>query len=67
MALNWIKARIFLLVDLRKLFFRFKVEGTKKKNIFFLVIFRAFFFFFFFFLISPEKAVKLVRQTNSLY
>ena len=30
-----------------------------------LVIFRAFFFFFF--LISPEKTVKLVRQTNSMY
>ena len=26
------KARIFLLVDLREFFFRFRVEGTKKKK-----------------------------------
>ena len=26
------KARIFLLVDLRDFFFRFRVEGTKKKK-----------------------------------
>ena len=25
------KARFFLLVDLREIFFRFRVEGTKKK------------------------------------
>ena len=46
------KARMFLLVDLRGFFFRFRVWGTKKKKIkkalkmtSQLVIFRAFFFF----------------------
>ena len=29
------EARIFLLVDLKELFFRFRVGGTKKKKIFF--------------------------------
>ena len=42
------EARIFLLVNLKELFFRFRVGGTK---------------IFFFFKISPEKTVKLVRQT----
>ena len=29
---NNIKARIFLLVDLREIFFRFRVGGTKKNK-----------------------------------
>ena len=33
------EARIFLLVDLKELFFRFRVGGTKKKK-------KIFFFFF---------------------
>ena len=39
------EARIFLLVDLKELFFRFRVGGTKKK-----------FFFFFFFNISRKNS-----------
>ena len=38
------EARIFLSVDLKELFFRFRVGGTKKKKNFFLI--------------SPEKTVK---------
>ena len=34
------EARIFLLVDLKELFFRFRVGGTKKKNFFFFNISR---------------------------
>ena len=34
------EARIFLLVDLKELFFRFRVGGTKKKIFFFLNISR---------------------------
>ena len=58
------KARIFLLVDLREFFFRFRVGGTKKNKIKKLWkwpvnwSFSELFFFFsdlFFFLISPEK------------
>ena len=49
------KARIFLLVDLRDIFFRFMVGGDEKN----MVIFRAFFFSQLFFLISPET-VKVV-------
>ena len=63
------KARIFLLVDLRDFFFRFRVGGDEKKNnkkalkmTSELVIFRAFFLFseLFLLLIYPEKKVKLV-------
>ena len=67
------EARIFLLVDLRGFFSDLGSTGRKQINkkalkmTSQLVIFRAFFFFFFFFLISPEKTVKLVRQTNSMY
>ena len=66
-----IKAKIFLLVDLRETFFRFRVGGTKKNKIkssendqltghfqifFFFFFFNFFFSFFFsFFLLSPEK------------
>ena len=54
------KARIFLLVDLREIFFRFRVGGTRKKKALKmtsqLVIFRAFFF-----LISPEQTLKIVK------
>ena len=39
------EARIFLLVDLKELFFRFRVGGTKKN-----------FFFFFFFNISRKNS-----------
>ena len=53
------KARIFLLVDLGEIFFRFRVGGRNKINQKALKIFRAFFFselfFSFFSLISPEK------------
>ena len=57
-----IEARIFLLVDLRDIFFRFWVGGRKKikqkssendqltghfQDFFFFFFFRAFFFFFF--------------------
>ena len=67
----------FLLVDLREIFFRFKVGGRGKKRKkrsendqftghfqSFFFIFRAFFLFIFrafFFLISPEQTVKLVK------
>ena len=70
----------FLLVDLRELFFRFRVGGGGgggggggMKNKFKssendrLTGHFPCFFFLFFFLISPEKTVKLVRQTNCLF
>ena len=58
----WHKARIFLLVDLRELFFRFGVGRTKKINkkalkmTSQLVIFRAFIYFLFFFNISRKNS-----------
>ena len=65
------KARVFVLVDLREFFFRFRVKGGGRTNKIFSkssgndqLTGRRFFFSFsegFLFLISPEKTVKLVR------
>ena len=58
----------FLLVDLREFFFRFRVEGTKKKEKKALTgHFQSFFQSFF--LISPEKKNSKTSKvnTNSLY
>ena len=66
-----LRPEFFLLVDLQEFFFSLRLGGTKKKKKSSendpLPVHLQSFFFFFFFLISPEKTVKLVRQTNSLY
>ena len=68
------KARIFLLADLREIFFRFRVGGTKKNikkssendQSIIKKIKKEIFFFNFFFSISREQTVELVRcKTNS--
>ena len=67
-----IKARIFLLVDLREIFFRFRVGGTKKKALKMISERKSSendqltghfqsFFFRAFFLYLQKKTVKLVR------
>ena len=63
--LVWTKARIFLLVDLREIFFRFRVGGTKKKKkssendqSIIKKNKKRFFFLNFFFQIFREQTVK---------
>ena len=59
-----VKARIFSLVDLRELFFRLRVGGTKKinkkssENDQITGHFQSFFFFFFFFFNISRKNSK---------
>ena len=59
-SLHGIRPEIFLLVDLREFFFRFRIRGTKQKlkgseNDQLTGHYQSIF------LISPGKAVKLVR------